>query len=143
MTTWGFCIVAGLAVASKTAGLWEVGEGARGLDIGKETGNFVVNPWDEVLVVGFVGGNVPFSNVVGSAGAVDSMDARLFEKEVWEGFVDLVDLNGVLHLVPAEARNRYVAVVFHILVLFAKELEVGLGILAAKGEGDKEVVMDG
>jgi hypothetical protein len=56
----------------------------------------------------------------------------------------LVSLNGVLHLVPAESGDGNVAVVFHVFVLFAKELDipVGLRVFAAKGEGNKEVVMN-
>jgi hypothetical protein len=89
------------------------------------------------LVVFFVGGDVPFSYVIGSMGAVDSINARLFEEEILEGFVHLVGLDGVLHVVPAEASNRYVAVVFHVLIVFAKELNIGLRVLLVKGKGTK------
>jgi hypothetical protein len=43
-----------------------------------------------------------------------------FEEEVLEGFVFLVDLDRVLHMIPAESSDGYVAVVFHVFVLFAK-----------------------
>jgi hypothetical protein len=113
------------------------------LDIGKEAGSLFVDPLDEVLVVVFVGGDVPFSYVVGSTGAVDAINARLLEEEVLEGFLHLLSLDRVLHVVPAEASDGYVVVVFHVLILFAKELDVGLRVFATKGEGDKEVVMNG
>jgi hypothetical protein len=96
-----------------------------------------------VLVVVFVGGDVPFSYVVGLAGAVDAVKARLLEEEILEGFVHSVSLDGVLHMVPAEASDGYVVVVFHVLILFAKELGIGMRVFATKGEGDEEIVVNG
>ncbi len=113
------------------------------MDIGKEAGNLFVDPLDKILVVVFVGGDVPFSNVICLAGAVDMVNARLLEEEILEGFVHLVSLDRVLHVVPAEASDGYVAVVFHVLILFAKELNVALSVFATKGEGDKEIVVHG
>jgi hypothetical protein len=46
-------------------------------------------------------------------------------------------------VVPAEASDGYVAVVFHVLILFAKELDIGLRVFATKGEGDEEIVVNG
>jgi hypothetical protein len=63
---------------------------------------------DEILVVVFVGGDVPFSYVIGTAGAVDAVNTRLLEEEILEGFLHLVSLDGVLHVVPAEASDGYV-----------------------------------
>jgi hypothetical protein len=76
------------------------------------------------------------------AGAVDAVNARLLEEEILEGFVHLVSLDGVLHVVPAEVSDGYVEVVFHVLILFAKELDVGLRVFALKGEGDEEIVVN-
>ncbi len=67
--------------------------------------------------------------------------ARLLEEEILEGFVHLVSLDRVLHVVPAEASDGYVAVVFHVLILFAKELDVGLRVFTAEGEWNKEVFL--
>jgi hypothetical protein len=108
----------------------------------KEASDFFVDPLDEVLVVVFVGGDIPFADIVGSASAVDTVDAGFFEEEVLEGFIFLVDLGGVLHMIPAESSDGYVTVIFHDFVLFAEELDVGLRVVAAKGEGNKAVVMD-
>ena len=86
------------------------------------------------MVVVFVSGDIPFANIVGSAGALNAIDAGLFEEEVLEGFIFLVHLDRVLHMIPAESSDGYVAVVFHVFVLFAKELEVGLRVFTAEGE---------
>jgi hypothetical protein len=104
---------------------------------------FLVDPFNEILVVLFVGGNIPFANIVGLAGAVSPIDASLFEEMVLEGYVLLVNLDGGLHIISAEASDGYVAVVFHVFVLFAKELNLGLRVFATKGEGNKDVVMNG
>jgi hypothetical protein len=112
--------------------------------MGKETSNFFVDSLDEVLVVVFVfvSGDIPFADIVGSAGAADSVDTGLFEKEVLEGFIFLVNLDRVLHMIPAESSDRYVAVVFHVFVLFAEDFDVGMRIFAVKGEGNKQVVVN-
>jgi hypothetical protein len=73
-------------MTSKATWFWKIVEDAGGLNVGKEDGNFFVDPLEEVLVVVFVGGDIPFANIVGSASAVNAIDTRLFEKEVLEGF---------------------------------------------------------
>jgi hypothetical protein len=50
-------------------------------------------------------------------------------------------LDWVLHEIPAESGYRNIAMILHVFVLFAKELNVGLRVFTAKGEGDKEVVI--
>jgi hypothetical protein len=46
-----------------------------------------------------------------------------------------------LHEIPAKAGNRNIAMFIHVFVLFAKELNVGLRVLTAKGEGEEEIVV--
>jgi hypothetical protein len=74
-------------VATKAAGFWEVDEETSGRDAVEETDHFGVDPFDKVLVVGLVGGNISFTYAVGSAGAVDTEDSWLFEEAVLEGFI--------------------------------------------------------
>ncbi len=50
-------------------------------------------------------------------------------------------MDWVLHEIPAEACNRNIAMIVHVFVLFAKELNVGLRVLTAKGEGEEEIVV--
>jgi hypothetical protein len=73
---------AGLAIMSKAAGFWKVYEDAWGLDVGKEASNCLANPLDEILVVVFVGGDIPFADIVGLGGAWKDAYAWL----VWTGF---------------------------------------------------------
>ncbi len=66
----------------------------------------------------------------------------MVEKNVLEGRAILLDvLNWVLQESPAEASNGYFAMVVHVFILFAKELNVGLRVLTAKGEGEEEIVV--
>jgi hypothetical protein len=139
----GFERMTTLAVMSEAAWFWKIIEDASGRNVRKEASDFFVDPLDEVLVVVFVSGDIPFANIVGSAGAVNTVDAGLFEEEVLEGFIFLVDLDRVLHMIPAESSDGYVAVLFHVFVLFAEELDVGLRVFTVKGEGNEEVVMNG
>jgi hypothetical protein len=53
----------------------------------EKTVQFSVNPFDKVLIVVFVGGYIPFADVVGSAGAVGLEDSWMFEKAILEGFL--------------------------------------------------------
>jgi hypothetical protein len=99
----GRFLVEDLAVTSKAAGFPEVGEETRSRDFAEEAGHFGVDPFDEVLVVDFVGGYVPLADVVGATGAVDTVDSRLLQENVLERFVLLDILNQVLHEVPAKA----------------------------------------
>jgi hypothetical protein len=46
-----------------------------------------------------------------------------------------------MHEIPAEAGNRYIAMIIHVFFLLVKELNIGLRVLATKGEGDKEIVI--
>ncbi len=90
------------------------------MESGKEAGNLFVDPLDEILVVVFVGGDV-----VGSTGTVDAVNTRLLEEEILEGFVHLVSLDGVLDVVAAKGSDEYVAVVFNVMILYAKGWKVG------------------
>ena len=83
----GGLLVKGLAVAVKAAGFRKVKRNARGREVLKEANQFGVNPFDEVLIVGLVGGYIPFANVLGSTGAVNTVDSILFEEAVLERFV--------------------------------------------------------
>jgi hypothetical protein len=49
-------------------------------------------------------------------------------------------LNWVLHEIPGKVSDRNVKMTVHVFVLLAKELNVGLRVLAAKGEWDEEIV---
>jgi hypothetical protein len=76
-----------LAVAAKAAGFRKVEKKAGGREVVKEANQFGVNPFDEVLIVGLVGGYIPFAGVVGSTSAVDAVDSILLEEAVLERFV--------------------------------------------------------
>jgi hypothetical protein len=69
------------------------------------------------------------------------MPGCLRRRSCFEGFVHLVSLNGILHVIPAETSDGHVAVVFHVFVLLAEDLDVGLGVLTTKGEGNEELVV--
>jgi hypothetical protein len=85
-------------------------------------------------------GTLGFLTLIWSS--VNVVDTRLFKEKILKGFHDLVSLYRVLHMIPAEASNGYVAVVFHVLILLAEKLNAGLGVLAVKREGNEEIVMD-
>jgi hypothetical protein len=79
------------------AGFWEVNEETRGRGFVEEMDKFSINPFDEVLVVDFASGYIPFANIVGLRGAVKAADCRLLEEDVLKGFLLEVVLNWVLH----------------------------------------------
>jgi hypothetical protein len=83
----GGLLVKGLAVAAKAAGFRKVEKEAGGREVMKEANQFGVNPFDEVLIVGLVGGYIPFANVVGLTGVVSAVDSTLLEKAVLERFI--------------------------------------------------------
>jgi hypothetical protein len=58
-------------VTSEAAGFRKVGEETGSGDFAKEAGHFGVDPFDEVLVVDFVGGYVPLADVVSATDVVD------------------------------------------------------------------------